>query len=584
MSVLDQHWLFLEEKERGPFTLGQLQQMWASGIITRETLYWQPGFDAWEPLSSMIDVFEASNQVKAVNADKQLATRSLPKTSRSRIRIFATIVLGGAIVVMVIVVMVIVVAVCVWHNSANVDENAEGLQSSSASNLSVEASPAGPIPSKEVVHAPDVSNATSALRKPVAANDLLLPSNTLLVQGATATSTSSSDPKAVYPQVRPSLEADFNPKALYAHARPSVVLIVTSDEDGKDLKQGSGFAVGDGTQIVTNYHVVEGASAARMKTADGIERQVPFILGLDKAHDLAILASPVTLPALKLPHEKPEVGDSLIAIGNPEGLEASLSVGVLSGIRETVDTTYYQLTAPISPGSSGGPILNATGEVIAVATLTFKDGQNLNFGIPTMIARPLLEKHTQVSFSVIAPQKTATGDSEDAVTDMTDLYKRGLYAAALQRGMMALKTNGTSDPLKMMVVGIIAVDADEYATAIVLLEGALASNPKEEYKSVCWTGLFYAYTLQGRYPKALHAYNMMSADDRAGGHGLYELNLLQVLSGDTDEVLNSTKEILQLPGGREWLRRSEQTGAETERFLKEMVRDDIRLQKERRPR
>jgi hypothetical protein len=79
-------------------------------------------------------------------------------------------------------------------------------------------------------------------------------------------------------------------------------------------------------------------------------------------------------------------------VGNPQGLEGTFSQGIVSGIREVGADRLLQITAPISPGSSGGPVLNAKGEVIGVSVATFRGGQNLNFAIPSDYLKTLLGK------------------------------------------------------------------------------------------------------------------------------------------------------------------------------------------------
>lgn len=87
-----------------------------------------------------------------------------------------------------------------------------------------------------------------------------------------------------------------------------------------------------------------------------------------------------------------QVGDSVFAVGNPQGLEGTFSQGIISSIRQIGTETLLQLTAPISPGSSGGPVLNSQGEVIGVSVATFRGGQNLNFAIPAKYLRELLTR------------------------------------------------------------------------------------------------------------------------------------------------------------------------------------------------
>ena len=86
------------------------------------------------------------------------------------------------------------------------------------------------------------------------------------------------------------------------------------------------------------------------------------------------------------------MGERVYAVGNPQGLEGTFSRGIVSGIRNVGDDKILQVTAPISPGSSGGPILNDRGEVIGVSVATFKGGQDLNFAIPSSYLATLLAK------------------------------------------------------------------------------------------------------------------------------------------------------------------------------------------------
>jgi len=84
------------------------------------------------------------------------------------------------------------------------------------------------------------------------------------------------------------------------------------------------------------------------------------------------------------------VGDEVFVVGNPYGLEGTLSQGIMSGLRSVGPDSLLQITAPISPGSSGGQVLNSQGEVIGVAVATLTDGQNLNFAIPVSYLKAFL--------------------------------------------------------------------------------------------------------------------------------------------------------------------------------------------------
>lgn len=173
---------------------------------------------------------------------------------------------------------------------------------------------------------------------------------------------------------------------------PSVVLLLTEDANGQMLSLGSGFFVKENI-IVTNFHVIKGAHKGYVKPiGQKTKYLIDGIVGIDNNRDLAILA--VTGLKGKLLHiedsSKMMVGDEVFVAGNPLGLEGTFSQGIISGIRKIGNDSIFQITAPISPGSSGGPVLNSQGKIIGVAVATFKDGQNLNFAIPSLYLTSLL--------------------------------------------------------------------------------------------------------------------------------------------------------------------------------------------------
>jgi hypothetical protein len=109
---------------------------------------------------------------------------------------------------------------------------------------------------------------------------------------------------------------------------------------------------------------------------------------------------PDSLPYVTLGSWKDaSVGDKVFAVGSPEGLVNTVSDGILSAVREADSMHFLQITAPISPGSSGGPVFNASGQMIGIATFQFKEGQNLNFAIAADQIQPLLNQHRQLSLS-----------------------------------------------------------------------------------------------------------------------------------------------------------------------------------------
>lgn len=165
---------------------------------------------------------------------------------------------------------------------------------------------------------------------------------------------------------------------------PSVVTIVALDENDQPLSLGSGFFINNTGDIATNHHVLEGSVKAILKTTDGKKGEIIEIIKDDPKIDLLIAKTSfkATNPIPLGDSDKIEVGADIVAIGNPAGLEGTVSKGIVSGIRKAGEFKFIQITSPISPGSSGGPVINMSGNVIGVATAYLDSGQNLNFAMP----------------------------------------------------------------------------------------------------------------------------------------------------------------------------------------------------------
>jgi S1-C subfamily serine protease len=165
------------------------------------------------------------------------------------------------------------------------------------------------------------------------------------------------------------------------------------DANGQPVSLGSGFFVRDEI-VATNLHVVRGASRGKAKLV-GQPNTYAFsdLVAVDADADLVLISVPgARAPKLHLGDSNElAVGDVVYAIGNPEGLEGTFSQGIVSGIRSIGTDKLLQITAPISPGSSGGPIIDTSGNVVGVAVATFREGQNLNFAIPVSYLATLLK-------------------------------------------------------------------------------------------------------------------------------------------------------------------------------------------------
>jgi len=196
---------------------------------------------------------------------------------------------------------------------------------------------------------------------------------------------------------------------------PSVLLLAMRDERGQPVSLGSGFFVKEDV-IASNVHVVEGAAKGYAKRLGENRRYaIMGIVATDLEHDLVLLAveSISGVPLKLADSSKVEVGDPVFAIGNPHGLEGTFSQGIVSAVRDIDGQKLLQLTAPISPGSSGGPVLDVQGSVVGVAVATMKSGQNLNFAVPSQYLRNLLQKFGKPIPLAAQPTKGHRGSAID---------------------------------------------------------------------------------------------------------------------------------------------------------------------------
>jgi hypothetical protein len=184
----------------------------------------------------------------------------------------------------------------------------------------------------------------------------------------------------------------LTPREIAERARAATVQIRALDARGDVIGQGTGFFLSTQGLIGTNLHVIRRAHALQVETLSGDTYDLVFYVTADARRDLAILKIPVD-DARPLPlalDSAIAVGERLYVMGNPLGQTGTFSDGLVSANRTVDGVSLLQMTAPVSPGSSGGPVLNARAEVIGMATLMLREGQNLNYAVPVRYIRPLL--------------------------------------------------------------------------------------------------------------------------------------------------------------------------------------------------
>ncbi len=266
--------------------------------------------------------------------------------------------------------------------------------------------------------------------------------------------------------------AQDNLPELVRQVKPSVVAITTFDSSGEALMTGSGFFVHPG-QVVTNLHVIRGASRAEVKTLDGKGKTYPVTgaVAVDEEGDLVVMS--VDMPAeraraIEFAPLLPDEGEKIFVVGNPLKLEGSVSDGIVSAVREVPNVgRIIQITAPVSHGNSGSPVFNLKGQVIGVVTVKVTNGQNINLAIAAARVAQLTPGRLRQLSELL--KRDRAGDSADPA------YRNGLESLWL----------------------------GNYDNALDFFENAVNKNPK---RADAWIQVGYCKVKQGKNDDAIRAY------------------------------------------------------------------------------
>lgn len=215
--------------------------------------------------------------------------------------------------------------------------------------------------------------------------------------------------------------------------KPAVVTVLAKNAFGIEEGQGSGFFIAR-NQIITCFHVIDGASAISIRLNDSTLIKAKHIIAQDSLADVAILElesnAPARITPLVLQNKLPEQGERIYVVGNPLGLEQSVSDGIVSSVRvQKKEGKVIQFTAAISSGNSGSPLLDGKGNVYGVAKTVLEGGQNLNFACPSERI-PKVNLATPIAF---LPTTKKYDGVEMNVTDAftVDTTLRGIPPAGL---------------------------------------------------------------------------------------------------------------------------------------------------------
>ncbi|NOY41070.1 MAG: trypsin-like serine protease [Planctomycetes bacterium] len=256
---------------------------------------------------------------------------------------------------------------------------------------------------------------------------------------------------------------------LIKQVEPSVVRIDVDGKHGESI--GSGFVVDSTGIVVTNHHVIAGASSAEVSFQNKKTAKVLGTLYLDKSRDIAVLKiDGNAYSALRLAGELPLKGASVTAFGAPVGLSFSATEGIVSAVREIEELkeytskmagTWIQTSTPISPGNSGGPLVNNKGEVVGANTMGMVIGQNLNFAISSIDIAEAVKASQQLSLVKL----DAGAAMEVAEYSLDRLGGTKLVKAIDEISSLLLVADLDSREAQVLAAQLVLVDPDKVSDA-----------------------------------------------------------------------------------------------------------------------
>ena len=308
--------------------------------------------------------------------------------------------------------------------------------------------------------------------------------------------------------------ADTDLTQLVKNIQSAVATVVAYDVNGNVASLGTGFFVSKEGHLVTNYHVLFGKFSAEIKTSEGKTYRIKTIIAQNQATDLLKVGVDIAAESvrwLEVSDEPPLIAQHVVVVGSPLGLEQSVSDGIVSSVREIPGVgTFYQISAPISPGSSGSPVVNMKGKVVAVATFQFVQGQNLNFAIASQSIREL--------------QTNPSGQSLSEWTFNQSNQKAALAEELCRKGF-SFSINGQDEK------------------ALEYFKKAAEKNPSS---ATAWYGLGYCYAGQNSYTDAIAAYRHAIQTNPTNAIAYFHLgNYLNKL-GRYDEAIESFKQVVSI--------------------------------------
>lgn len=326
----------------------------------------------------------------------------------------------------------------------------------------------------------------------------------------------------------------LTPVEVFQKVSPSVFVVEALTEDGKPLMLGSGVALAQDF-LITNCHVVQNGSSLRVRR--GEQNWTARLIEAMPEHDLCgIRPNGLTMQPVQIT-SSPELatGEHVYAVGSPEGLELTFSEGLISALRDNGGAHVIQTTAPISPGSSGGGLFDTHGKLIGITTFYLKEGQGLNFALPSEWVKATVEKVPATPGKPSPPQSDAELESAAWLQIGLEALKNEDYELASQSLIKCRNLKHSNAARAYLELGIIAERASQ--------------NPSKAYEA--WFHK-YSWSPEEALAQALQEFKNAIELEPDYPEAWIELSRCHLLRKEYDQTISAAKEATRLaPNGWE---------------------------------
>jgi tetratricopeptide (TPR) repeat protein len=320
---------------------------------------------------------------------------------------------------------------------------------------------------------------------------------------------------------------------VFEKASQSVVVVQIQDEKGKDIALGSGVVL-PGGDVATNCHVIDKAVGITVYQGKKRYNAIPRYIDYDR--DVCSLSVPdMKAPSVSIGSTRTlKVGSRVYAIGTPKGLTLTLSEGIISSLRPVEGGQYLQITAPISPGSSGGGLFDEEGRLIGLTTFYMTEGQQLNFAVPIEWINSLSQRHKKSS-------KTGENDV-DWLNQSLALEKREDWTGLINHALKRIKVLPRS-VMAWYNLGYAYHKAGQFANAIEAFQQTLRIDPKNDG---AWYNLGVAYGKTGQFAKAIEAYQQALRINPEHTNALCNLGVAYGKTGQFAKAIEAYQQALRI--------------------------------------